>query len=329
MEESNTDILIHRFLKKETSEVENNEILHWASVSEENRAEFRKIHQLFYLSNIQQFQSEIDIEQAWERLNNRLPASNTNPKVISLRTFRRIAVSVLVLLTFGLGSMWVNKGFVNRPQSAIIKFEAPKGEKSKIILADGSLVWLNSETILKYDALSPRKVTVNGEAYFEVKKDKEHPFEVSTASGMKVKVTGTKFNLRSFSNETFVETTLDEGEVIIENPEHSSLAILKPGQQAKYNIKDDQVSVQNVSTPIYSVWKNNELRFQDVSFFELVTQMERWYGVSIKLDSTVSRDDRFTMTIKTESLRELLKMMQLTSKFDYEINGGQISIHAK
>jgi ferric-dicitrate binding protein FerR (iron transport regulator) len=283
---------------------------------------------LYYLSNIQQFQSGIDVEQAWDSLNKRLSETNRNPKVISMAVFMRIAVSVLALLTIGLGSLWINREFLSN-QSATISFEAPKGEKSKIILADGSLVWLNSETILKYDALSPRKVTINGEAYFEIKKDKEHPFEVSTASGMKVKVTGTKFNLRSFSNETFVETTLEEGEVIIENTEYSSLAVLKPGQQAKYNIHDEHVSVQNVSTQIYSIWKNNELRFQDVSFFELAPQIERWYGVSIKLDSTVSPNDRFTMTIKTESLRELLKMMQLTSKFDYEINGEQISIHAK
>ena len=232
-------------------------------------------------------------------------------------------------MAVGFGSIWTNEYFFAGLKTAVIQFEAPKGEKSKIVLADGSHVWLNSQTILKYDALNPRKVSIVGEAYFEVKTDRAHPFEVSTASGMKVKVTGTKFNLRNFAGESCVETTLDEGEVIIEGINSEQLTVLKPGQQARYDIQSNRLNVSEVSTEIYSLWKNNELRFADISFPELVPRIERWYGVTIELDSEISNKDRFTMTIKTESLRELLNMMKLTSKFNYEINGAQITIHAK
>ncbi|MCL4481633.1 MAG: DUF4974 domain-containing protein [Bacteroidetes bacterium] len=319
MEGSINDILIHRFLNKETSVSENKEILCWISASEENKTQFRKIHQVFYATKQKQFLSGIDVDQAWNRFNSQIPKVIRTSKVVSMEVFRRIAVAALVLLTIGFGSLWTKEHFFTSKKPAVVCFEAPKGEKSKIILADGTLVWLNSQTILKYDVSVPRKVNVDGEAYFEVKKDSKHPFEVSTASGMKVKVTGTRFNLRSLSSEAFVETTLDEGVVIIEDSNFSEIAVLNPGQQAKYNIQTKQLNVQNVSTEIYSLWKNNELRFKDISFAELVPRIERWYGVSIKLDSLVNRDDRFTMTIKTESLRELLEMMQLTSKFDYEV----------
>lgn len=329
MEESKNHSLLFRFLNKETSETENNEILHWVSTSEENRIEFRKFHQLFLLSNLKQFQSEIDIDEAWSNLSSKFPKENGKPKVIYLDVLRKVAVSVLIVLAAGFGALWTNDHFFNKADEAIVQFEAPTGEKSKIILADGSHVWLNSQTVIKYNALNPRKVILEGEAYFEVKKDPAHPFEITTVSGMKVKVTGTRFNLRSLTGESFVETTLDEGEVIISGENSDQMAILKPGQQAQYNIRSNEIQVQDVSTEIFSIWKNNELRFNDISFAELVPRIERWYGVSVELDPNISNKDRFTMSIKTESLRELLNMMKLTSKFNYEINGEKVELFAK
>lgn len=329
MEESARENLLHRFLNKETSEPENTEILNWVSASEENRDEFREAHEIFQLSKRSQLTSEIDIDTAWNKLSSQIPKVKVKPKVVYLDIFTKVAVAVLIVLAVGFGSIWTNEHFFGQTKSAIIQFEAPKGEKSKIVLADGSLVWLNSQTILKYDALNPRKVSIVGEAYFEVKTDRANPFEVSTVSGMKLKVTGTRFNLRNFAGDACVETTLDEGEVIIEGINSEQLTVLKPGQQARYDIQNNRLNVSEVSTEIYSLWKNNELRFADISFPELVPRIERWYGVSIDLDSGISTKDRFTMTIKTESLRELLNMMKLTSKFNYDINGAQIKIHAK
>lgn len=328
MKESIDDNVLHRFLNRETTEQESNELLQWISASEANRAEFKKAHQLFHHSNLKQFCAEIDVDKAWDKLNSQLPKESIHQRIVYMNMFRKLAVSILMLLAVGFGSLWTNEHFFSEPKSAIVQLEAPKGEKSKIVLADGSLVWLNSQTILKYNALTPRKVNVEGEAYFEVEKDTKHPFEVTTNSGMKIKVTGTKFNLRSFSDESYVETTLDEGGVII-SMDNLEIAVLKPGQQAKYNISNNELLVRRVSTEIYSLWKNNELKFTGISFSELIPRIERWYGISVKLDTKISNKDRFTMTIKTESLRELLNMMQLTSKFNYEINGAKVEISAK
>jgi ferric-dicitrate binding protein FerR (iron transport regulator) len=143
---------------------------------------------------------------------------------------------------------------------------------------------------------------------------------------MKVVVTGTKFNLKSYPEEAIVETTLEEGQVTISNARSEKLAMLKPGQQARYDLKGQEIKVNNVTPEIYSLWKNNELRFSNISFEELVPRIERWYGITIKLDTKIGKKDRFTMTIKTESLRELLNMLQLTSKFKYEINGSSVKI---
>ncbi len=359
MKQSVSDSLLLKFLQKETSEEENAEILNWVSDSEQNREKFRRIHRAFHLNGLKQHESEIDIEAAWNTLNNQMlnvkkldqfgmgsverekssawiqeswirkSKEGQNYWDGQRNVFWRVAASVAIILAVGVGSLWSRHFFSNQLQSKDIRFESPAGEKSKIVLADGTLVWLNSQTILNYNVLKPRSVTLDGEAYFEVAEDRKHPFEVMTTSGLKVTVLGTKFNLQSFAGENLVETTLEEGVVTITGIDNGRAVKLKPGQKATFNTRTNQLQVENVSAEIYSVWKNNELRFTDITFGELIPRIERWYGIKVEMDSGISTADRFTMTIKTESLRELLTMMQLTSKFDYEINGEEVIIHKK
>jgi ferric-dicitrate binding protein FerR (iron transport regulator) len=321
--------ILYRFFKKETSEGENEEIIHWVSASEENREEFRKVHKIFLSSNFKQFQSEIDIDDAWDKLYQSLKEYRSHSGTLNVSFLLKVAASVLILVAVGLGSIWTYEHIFKGSTFAIVHIEAPAGEKSKIQLADGSSVWLNSETVLTYDATNPRNVRVEGEAFFDIQKDAGNPFWVETASGMTVKVTGTRFNLRSYAGDPFVETTLEEGRVEILGENAVRLAELNPGQQARYTIRGGEVEVKKVSPELYSLWKNNEIIFSETSFYDLVPQIERWYGVSVELDEGINKEDRFTMTIKTESLRELLDMMKLTSDFDYEIVGSRVKIYSK
>ncbi len=327
MEQSVNDSKLFRFLKRETSERENAEILQWVSASEKNRDEFRRIHQVFDLAMRDHYESAIDIDQAWNKLISRNPEMKTPIRVFRANVFLKIAALVALILAVGFGSLWTHEHFFTS-HSGVIRIESPAGEKSKVVLADGTRVWLNSQTVLDYNISDPRKVTLSGEAYFDVAKDKKHSFDVITASGLKVTALGTKFNLRNFTGENHIETTLEEGEVIISSINAGKPVRLEPGQQASFSIKDNTLQIKNVSAGIYSLWKNNELRFTDISLKELVPLIERWYGIKIDLDPKINERDRFTMTIKTESLRELLNMMQLTSKFNYEINGEEVKIQS-
>lgn len=325
MEQSIDDSLLLRFLKKETSEQENAEILKWVSASDENREEFRRVHRLFYLTMSGYYESEINIDQAWEKLLSQIPKKKATVRSFGTAVFWKVAASVAIVLAIGFGSLWTAERFY-RDQTANIRIESPAGEKSKVILADGTHVWLNSNTTLDYHVSDPRKVTLQGEAYFDVAKDRRHPFEVTAGPGLKVTVLGTKFNLRSFADEGRIETTLEEGEVIITGINAGDPVRLEPGQQANFDIGNKDLQIKNVPAGICSLWRNNELRFTDISFRELVPRIERWYGIKIDLYPLISEKDRFTLTIKTESLRELLSMMQLTSKFSYEINGEKVTI---
>lgn len=327
MEISINDTLLIRFLDKETSTDENDAIFQWVSDSEENREYFRKLHHTYNLSYLNLLKYKIDIDQAWIKLNSLIAKGKTKNKLINPDFLWRVAASFFIFVAGGLSSIWMSGLLSDQNQTALIEIKTSEGEKSQVMLSDGSRVWLNSQTIIKYDAFNPRTVTLDGEAFFEIDKNPTNPFEVITNSKMRVVVKGTKFNLRSYSNEPFIETTLEEGEVQIQNTDSKLLAKLEPGQQAKYNVQTNAINVQNVALELYSSWKNNELRIIDVTFVELIPQIERWYGVTITVTHIPGNDDRFTMTIKNQNLLELLNMMQLTSKFTYEINGSQVKIN--
>ncbi len=320
--------VLYRFLHKETSEKENKEILEWVSFSKENREEFRKIHIAYNINSLKKIESEIDIDKAWEKLHNNFIHYRAKSEIVNWNILFKVAASVLIIISIGLGSIWINEHLFRMESNSVVQFEAPAGEKSKIQLADGSSVWLNSETILTYDVSSPRIVKLEGEAFFDVEKNR-NPFLVETSSGMKVKVTGTRFNLRCYPEDPIVETTLEAGEVIILGENAKRLVELNPGQQSIYNIRDNKIDVIKVKVEIYSLWKNDEIRFSEISFRDLVPRIERWYGVTIELDPGISKKDRFTLAIKTESLRELLNMMKLTSTFNYEIDGSKVKINSK
>ena len=315
-----------RFLKRETTRTGNKAVYQWASSSEKNKTKLRTLYEIYHMSADNA--EAVDTEGAWEKVSHRLTGrqkKNVNDRIL----YWKVAAFLAILLAIGAGSFWVHDHFSGSGGAAMIRVEAPPGEKSKVVLPDGTVVWLNSQTTLLYDAANPRKAALNGEAYFEVVKDPGHPFEVSTDPGLKVTVLGTRFNLRSFSDERYVEATLEEGIITVTGVHREKPVRLQPGQQARYDTGSKRLKVRNVSAGACSIWKNNELRFRDISFRELVPLIERWYGVKITLGPKVSKEDRFTMTIKTESLRELLKMMQLTSNFSYGINGEKVTLYAR
>ena len=284
--------VLYRFLHKETSEKENKEILEWISSGKENCEEFRKIHYAYYISSLKKIESEIDIDKAWEKLHNNFIEKKAKSEIVNWDILLKVAATVIIIISIGFGSIWINEHLFRMKSNSVVQFEAPAGEKSKVQLADGSSVWLNSETILTYDVTNPRIVKLEGEAFFDVEKNR-NPFLVETTSGMKVKVTGTRFNLRCYPDDPVVETTLEEGEVIILGENAKRLVELNPGQQSKYNIMDNKINVVKVTPEIYSLWKNDEIRFSEISFRDLVQRIERRNGVTIELDPEINKNDRF------------------------------------
>jgi ferric-dicitrate binding protein FerR (iron transport regulator) len=141
-----------------------------------------------------------------------------------------------------------------------------------------------------------------------------------------VKVLGTRFNVCAYPEDGEYYTTLEEGSVNASNINNGEQVTLNPGEQVVLNRKTDGLKYQKVNTELYTSWKENLLKFDDATFDEVIKKMERWYDIKITVDPSVNTKERFTMTIKTESLREMLALVSKTTKINYEIKVNSVLI---
>lgn len=189
----------------------------------------------------------------------------------------------------------------------------PKGGQFQVVLSDGSKVWLNSASSLTFPTVFPkneRKVTITGEAYFEVAKNKHVPFRVITGK-QTVEVLGTHFNINGYVDETAIKTTLVEGSVKVSAGAQS--AILTPNEQsAILNGRAGKINVTTVDTDDVLAWTTGNFQFEKAEIPLIMRQASRWYNVDIKYEGQVPRR-RFTGSIsRNVNLSELLRMLKYT-----------------
>ena len=201
----------------------------------------------------------------------------------------------------------------------------PKGGQYQVLLSDGSKVWLNAASSLKFPATftgKERKVELLGEAYFEVAKNDNMPFKVE-ADGMEVEVLGTHFNINSYDDESTVRTTLLEGSVKINGAKSKSF--LKPGQQAKLERDGDIKIVNNADVDQAVAWKEGRFQFNRADIHEVMRQIARWYNVSIEYKGIVS--SHFGGTISRDvNLSQVLEMLQLTGEVKFHVEDKKVVV---
>ncbi|MBZ9785944.1 FecR family protein [Psychroflexus sp. CAK57W] len=218
--------------------------------------------------------------------------------------------------------------------TSITRIDIPYGEKFKLKLSDGTLVWLNSGTSLKFPQTfglkaKTRTVEVIGEAYFEVAKDREKPFIVHSPS-VDIKVLGTRFNITSYPNDSKAETTLMEGEVnVYKSSEEKNPLKLRPNQQAVFSKTEKSLKINKVLASDFNSWIDNILIVDGLSFLELKKKLERRYNVTIVCEIETLLNNRYRGKFEDESLAETLKTIALSSDFDFEIKGKQVRIFDK
>lgn len=201
----------------------------------------------------------------------------------------------------------------------------PRGGQFRIILPDGTKVWLNAASSLRFPTAfsgSKREVQLTGEAYFEVAHNPQMPFKVS-AKGMDVQVLGTHFNIMAYPDEANIETTLLEGAVRIGAGSHDVL--LKPGQQAELNSKGAMSVYNNVDVEEVVAWKNGYFHFNHEPLEGMMRQIGRWYDAEISYEGNIS-DREFGGKIERGSdITEVLKILEL-SKVHFRIEGKKIIV---
>ena len=213
------------------------------------------------------------------------------------------------------------------------KITIPRGGEYILRLADGTRVWLNSETELEYPVVftkKQRQVFLKGEAYFEVAPDSLHPFIVKTKD-MDVMVTGTEFNVKAYSDEMNVQTTLLQGVVtVFSGFEKKEKMEIKPNQQAEWCRRSVKMRVREVDPDLFMAWKNGRFIFRQDRLEDIMRTLARWYGVEVVyLDESVKSMLFAGKLDRSEEITPILDVLRTTDKLSVDVKGKKIVIGLK
>lgn len=202
--------------------------------------------------------------------------------------------------------------------------ETPRGGQYQVVLPDGTKVWLNAATSLRFPtkfSATERTVYLDGEAYFEVAHNKNSPFRVAL-NGQQVEVLGTHFNVMAYKDESTIRTTLLEGSVKLTAPVGSIL--LQPGEQG-YIAKSSAFTRENVDVTIVTAWKDGLFKFNGINMRTLMRQISRWYDIEIEYEPGVKDDVVFGAISRTSDLSKLLHVLELGG-VHFRLNGRKLTV---
>ena len=233
-----------------------------------------------------------------------------------------------------------NKVFYTLPEDSLCTQESPifntlqipRGGEYFLTLADGTEVWLNAETEIRYPVQftgNKRVVYLDGEAYFTVAPDKKKPFTV-VSTHASVSVLGTQFNFRAYPDEQDVQTTLVSGSVIMQSEKNKQQVKMVPGEQGVLEKRSANLTKLEVNTYLYTAWKDGRFAFRDARLEDLFNILARWYDLSVFYQSPEAKDIRFTGDLnKTDDFKSILKIIEQNERVTFTVNQRTVFIQAK
>lgn len=330
VKENDTYILMAKFLSGE-AEISEIELLEkWRALSPGNEQLFRKHKEAWELAHATPIESMIpDKEVVWNKLINKIEQSA--PVMYSrLFLYRTVGITATITLLIGFSlSFLLFPGKATERREVTVRTLG--GQKSEVTLPDGSTVWLNGESSLTYATdfqANNREVKLTGEAFFDIIRTDEM-FKVNTG-GIQVQVHGTAFNVNAYQGDD-IQVALLRGHVTVHNLESKQLlANLSPGHKASIASQTLETNIVACDAEIESLWRLGMLKIIDEPMTQVIEKMKRWYGVNITLKGKSKVTDvHYWMTIKTESLTEILSLINKTTPINYLINGEEVIIEYK
>ena len=309
MSKLNEDIII-RYLENRCSEEDFVLINEWMKESDENAGELFRMEEIYQLGKFP-FEEENLVVRAERRLGRRLEQENQKKQeVFKLRSVLRYAAAIVGVMVLAAGlAYW----FRNKAEELVVA-SAAHGQVREMLLPDGTKVWLNQSSVLKYPRAfegKERHVYLDGEAYFEVARNHEKPFMVKSPA-MDVRVLGTSFNIKCRPDNSFAETTLIEGEVEVKDKSDKGRITLLPGQKAVLNRVTGRMQVKQVDPKMEIVWHNDLIPFEKSSIFQIAAALERFYGVKIILSPDVDSTNTYSGVLKKKDNIESVSYTHLT-----------------
>ncbi|RKD85132.1 FecR family protein [Mangrovibacterium diazotrophicum] len=318
-------ILIKSFAGQASSE-EEKRIADWIAASDDNFAEWKRYKALWNKSEALQYSDKINLEKALTTTKKRIPQFRKS-KSFKLQWWMQAAAVILLSLIFSVTINYFRQEPVKEVVATNVVYQEVKaayGTQTKISLEDGTQVWLNSGSKLKFPntftSQNTRDVELVGEGYFEVHHNAQQPFIVHTRD-LGVKVLGTSFNVNAYENMKRVTVALVEGSVSVikeSKNQTNELLHLKPSEVADYDIEANKIyQSQTKQIGRYTAWKDGKIVFQDDTMEEMVGLLENWYNVDIEVKGEVLLGYHFTATFNDESLDQILKYLSISTSFKY------------
>ena len=337
MEEENKHIdeLIANYLTEGLDKNALDELKTWIAASAENQQYFIRQREIWFSAVSREAASVYDKDKAFENFRNRVESQkeiqSTSRRGFSLSALWRYAAVVAIIIAVGCISYW--QGEVNvKDTFADISVEAPFGSNTKLYLPDGTLVWLNAGSRMTYSqgfGVDNRKVELEGEGYFEVKRNEKIPFFVKTKD-LQLQVLGTKFNFRDYPEDHEVVVSLLEGKVGLNNLlREEKEAVLSPDERAVLNKANGLLTVESVTASNASQWTDGYLFFDEELLPDIAKELERSYNVKIHIANDSLKTFRFygNFVRREQNIQEVLEALASTEKMQYKIEERNITIY--
>ncbi len=340
MKSTNTHIeideLIATYLSQGLESEKLSELENWLKASPENQKHFQQMREIWFSTISANEEERYNKEDAYSRFLSRtrqIPQKEKTVKKLSLHKFfyGAAAVALLCLISFAsyrTGTEQVKKQF------AEMVVEAPLGSKTRLYLPDGTLVWLNAGSTITYSqgfGVEERKLKLSGEGYFEVTRNKQLPFEITTKE-LQLRVLGTKFNFRNYPEDEEVSVSLLEGKVSLRNYlKNDALCYLEPDQKAILNKKNGKLMVSASEARYTAEWTNGFLFFDEELLPDIIKELERSYNVKIYIEDESLKTFRFygNFVRKEQTIQEILEMLASTGKLEYRIEGKTVRLSSR
>lgn len=351
-------MLRNRFLeliaKKKSGEISPSELIELKKILDSDAELFHESQLIDWVweKPLKKTASKEFVEERWLSLQNKIeynePVLLNRPspvkKILTYLSAAAVLAAVVIgsLLIFKKGSSELKQNIVS----------TKKGSRTKLDLPDGTQVWLNADSKITYNekfGTDIREVALTGEAFFDVVKDKEHPFVIHTSS-VDIRVLGTAFNVRSYANEKRTETSLIRGliEITLKNSPDKKRLILNPSEKLvvqdtpEISEKDSIIHTTTAEEPILSLsrlqinkkdsttvetlWTQNKLVFDHEKLEEVVAKIERWYGVQVTIADDQLKKIEYTGVFDDENLFKVMEALRLAGNFKYSIQKNKVTI---
>jgi len=322
-------------------------LMDWSSMGGERKAEVcqkygltendvKTLQQLWFGLDFREFeQSRIEVEDALDETLWKLTERNEDaPRSLSRKLYEHFArIAAILIIPILIYTAYVQ--FYSHPKSGIndvaqmVTVTSQAGTVTQLALPDGSKVFLNSGSTISYPSVFAsdlRKVSLKGEGYFEVVKNKKVPMEVS-AGNVSLKVYGTSFNVNALESVKFVKVTLIEGSVSLaskgETIQGKNEFFITPGQTVTYLQNTKDVTLQTDDTFLYTAWKDGIIIFRNKTFESVVQQLSEKFNVDIELKDSSLAAIPMDATFRDENINEILRLLALSTPFRYHYGEQQ------